>query len=124
MCRHNDDDYTCEVCCFRDGESDAEEKLPRKCEYKNYSQCDSYYAGYAAAIWEIMQILHFSGKRDTVSVTDGALFIDGVKFNVTEPSEPIHGLDERGKLQTLFRGCLVNTWDWTDVKGSWDDQKI
>jgi hypothetical protein len=119
MCIHNDDDYTCNTCCFRDGEDDAAEKLPRRPEYKNVDQCEDYYSGYDDIIWEIMQTLHFSGKRETVSVTDGALFIDGVKFNVTEPSEPIHGLDENGKLQTLFRDHLINVWHWTDVKGHW-----
>lgn len=120
MCIHNEDDYDCSICCFRSGESDARDKSPRNPEYKNFDQCDDYHAGYDNVISEIMEIAHHSGKRETVKVEDGNLIIDGVKFSVSEPDEPIYGLDVDGRLQTLFRGHMINTWDWTDVKGSWD----
>jgi len=53
MCKHNEEDgYDCSKCCMESGMSDAEEGLPRKPEYKDFSQCYEYYAGYDEIIRE------------------------------------------------------------------------
>jgi hypothetical protein len=47
MCKHNEEDgYDCPRCCLEYGMEDAKEGLPCRPPYKDFSQCDEYYAGY------------------------------------------------------------------------------
>lgn len=53
MCRHNEDDCSCDDCCYQVGYDDALEGLPRDCEYKNWSQVNCYNDGYDQALIEL-----------------------------------------------------------------------
>jgi hypothetical protein len=50
MCKHNDEDYTCENCCYEQGYEDAMNDEPYEPEYKNFSQVDEYKLGYDTAM--------------------------------------------------------------------------
>jgi len=56
---------------------------------------------------------------DVLEVSNGCLFVNGKHLVVEYPDEPLHGIDENGKLVTLFKGHLQNHWDRCDIKGHW-----
>lgn len=49
MCKHNEEDYPCDDCCWEDGYDAAMMGEPDYPEYKNWSQCNAFHDGYAQA---------------------------------------------------------------------------
>jgi hypothetical protein len=54
---------------------------------------------------------------DKLEVVNHCLLVNGEPFVVEYPDEPLSGIDEEGRLMTVFRGHLYNYWKPEEVKG-------